>query len=248
MAIGVMRFNPLSMAQASPGYFGLQNLQQGLMQGLKMQQMAEQQKLAEQKAAQEAQLMPLQQQLLEAKTRDYLAQASMRPMQQAGVVGGRELKQSLDILKQLQDDPSLLDVPGMAEKADEARRNVAAHQFPMDQATQIPTQVAPVSEKVTDEFKLTPNQKLQYQFEQKNVPATQKLQQVRSTSAKLLLGQLRQSMEMLKDFYGPGQSLKAAVRSYSAKYGLGEDAEANLYNTVVKLALEQLKLEKKSAI
>ncbi len=54
MAIGVMRFNPLTMAQASPGYFGLQNLQQGLMQGLKMQQMAEQQKLAEQKAAQEA--------------------------------------------------------------------------------------------------------------------------------------------------------------------------------------------------
>jgi hypothetical protein len=73
MAIGVMRFKPLSMAQASPGYFGLQNLQQGLMQGLKMQQMAEQQKLAEQKAAQEAQLMPLQQQLLEAKAQQALS-------------------------------------------------------------------------------------------------------------------------------------------------------------------------------
>jgi len=47
MAIGVMRFKPLTMAQASPGYFGLQNLQQGLMQGLKMQQITEQQKLAQ---------------------------------------------------------------------------------------------------------------------------------------------------------------------------------------------------------
>jgi hypothetical protein len=73
MAIGVMRFNPLSMAQASPGYFGLQNLQQGLMQGLKAQQMAEQQKLAEQKAEREAQLMPLQQQLLEAKAQQALS-------------------------------------------------------------------------------------------------------------------------------------------------------------------------------
>lgn len=73
MAIGVMRFKPLTMAQASPGYFGLQNLQQGLMQGLNMKQMAEQQKLAQQKAAQEAQLMPLQQQLLEAKAQQALS-------------------------------------------------------------------------------------------------------------------------------------------------------------------------------
>ena len=111
MAIGVMRFNPLSMAQASPGYFGLQNLQQGLMQGLKMQQMAEQQRLAEQKAAQEAQLMPLQQQLLEAKTRDYLAQASMRPMQSDLKKMNLELGWAQKVMGAVAQDPNLLKDP-----------------------------------------------------------------------------------------------------------------------------------------
>ena len=111
MAIGVMRFKPLTMAQASPGYFGLQNLQQGLMQGLNMQQMAEQQKLAQQKAAQEAQLMPLQQQLLEAKTRDYLAQASMRPMQSDLKKMNYELGWAQKVMGAVAQDPNLLKDP-----------------------------------------------------------------------------------------------------------------------------------------
>ena len=47
MAIPVLEFEPMTMTQASPGYFGLKNLQQSLMQGLQAQQMAEQHKLAQ---------------------------------------------------------------------------------------------------------------------------------------------------------------------------------------------------------
>ena len=38
MAIPVMQFQPLTMAQASPGSYGLRNLQKSLLQGLASQQ------------------------------------------------------------------------------------------------------------------------------------------------------------------------------------------------------------------
>jgi hypothetical protein len=111
MAIGVMRFKPLSMAQASPGYFGLQNLQQGLMQGLKMQQVAEQQKLAEQKAAQEAQLMPLQQQLMQAKIREQEAKTAGIPMQSNIKKMNYELGWAQKVMAANSQDPNFLKDP-----------------------------------------------------------------------------------------------------------------------------------------
>jgi uncharacterized protein YfiM (DUF2279 family) len=228
------------MEQASPGYFGLKNLQQSLLQGLGAQQQMQ--------AGQRAQdLHPLQKQLLQAQIGQQEAKTAALPQQTMGLLGGRELKQALDIHKAVSEDPALLQVPGMAQKADEANKLISQHQFMQQQQMQQvqqqgmqPEQMqqqpfgqeAPQQQAGENDVGLNYADTLMLRDEHKNTPADLKNQQIRSTSAKVMSNRLRGQIERLKPFFGAKNSLSAAFRSYATNKGLSDDKSAREYNTL----------------
>jgi hypothetical protein len=206
------------------------------------EQMGLQRQLAELKQQQMAQQMeqakamgPLQQQLLEAQIGATQAKTAGLPSQEGIQVLEKQRVAAQGFIDAASKNPEILTQPGSAERYTQAINLLNQYPQMLQQMQMGQPQQQPMLP-TDDAQEAPPNiiENVRFHQEQKDIPSDIKNQMIRSSSAKLMMGDVKKDLEKLKPYFGLTGSIQGAIDGYAASVGLSDNDTARLKNTLPK--------------